>query len=73
MVRRFKDSVMSKLHTKIHDIRKPLNSICMQAELIKMLSESAPENEKLQTAASKIIEHSKSCSLMLQTLYDESQ
>jgi len=57
-----------KLDKQIHEMRKPLNGISMQAELIKMLAENSPENAKILVAAAKIIENAKACSSMLQDL-----
>ena len=64
---------MSDLGHKIHDVRKPLNAISMQAELIKMLIEDSENGDKVEQAASKIIEHAKLCSELLQGLFDENQ
>jgi signal transduction histidine kinase len=62
---------MSDLQQNIHDIRKPLNTISMQAELIKMLVEASDKSPKLIEAASKIILNSKQCSDLLQNLFEE--
>ncbi len=59
---------MTPLDKSIHDARKPLNAISMQAELIKMLAERYDDNQAIMNAATKIIEHSKSCSESLQQL-----
>lgn len=64
---------MSHLQQKIHDIRKPLNTISMQAELIKMISEASENSPTLAEASNKIIANSKRCSEMLQELYEELQ
>jgi len=61
---------MSDLNQQIHDIRKPLNIISMQAELIKMLAESSENNAKLEASANKIIQNSKQCSELLQNLFE---
>lgn len=61
---------MSDLPQKIHDIRKPLNTISMQAELIKMLTEASESAPQLAAAANKIILNSKQCSEMLQDLFE---
>jgi signal transduction histidine kinase len=61
---------MSDLNQQIHDIRKPLNIISMQAELIKMLAESSQHNAKLEASANKIIQNSKHCSELLQNLFE---
>ena len=64
------------LATAIHDARRPLNNISMQAELIKMLNEPAssehaadPETQaKILAAADKIIEYCQQCSAQLQSI-----
>lgn len=66
----FAEESMSEnvINQKIHDIRKPLNSISMQAELIKILVESNAESSDIITATEKIIANTKECSALLQTL-----
>jgi signal transduction histidine kinase len=61
---------MSDLAKKIHDIRKPLNTITMQAELIKMLSEAGASNEKIEESANKIIQNARQSSELLQAIYE---
>jgi len=61
---------MSSLPQQIHDIRKPLNTISMQAELIKMLVETSEVSPQVEAAANKIIQNSKQCSELLQALYE---
>jgi signal transduction histidine kinase len=56
---------MTKKNEKLHDLRGPLNVINMQAELIKMLSESPSNADKICTAADKIIQASKNCNALL--------
>lgn len=62
---------MIDLNERIHDIRKPLNNISMQAELVKMINEASNNEEKLGTAAEKIIQNAKLCSEMLQALFED--
>lgn len=62
---------MTNINQQIHDIRKPLNSISMQAELIKMLSEACENSPKLQESANKIIQNAKHCSELLQVMFDD--
>lgn len=62
---------MIDLEQNIHDIRKPLNTISMQAELIKMFVEASDNSPKLLEAANKIILNSKQCSELLQSLFEE--
>lgn len=61
---------MSELQKQLHDIRKPLNNISMQAELVKMLTESAASSDKISDSANKIIVNAKECSNMLQALFE---
>ena len=58
----------NEINQTIHDIRKPLNGISMQAELIKILVESKADSALVLAAANKIISNAKQCSNMLQTL-----
>ena len=66
---------MSKYQKQLHDIRKPLNTISMQAELIRMLSEKLAsqgnDTERLDASALKIIASAKDCSQQLQDLFEE--
>lgn len=62
---------MTDLNKRIHDIRKPLNNISMQAELIKMLAELGDNQEKINLSAEKIIHNAKQCSEMLQILFED--
>lgn len=66
---------MSKYQKQLHDIRKPLNTISMQAELIRMLTEKltlqGSDAERLDASALKIIASAKDCSQQLQDLFEE--
>jgi signal transduction histidine kinase len=62
---------MDNLNERIHDIRKPLNNISMQAELIKMIAEASADDPKLTASADKIIQNAKLCSEMLQALFED--
>jgi signal transduction histidine kinase len=66
---------MSKYQTRLHDIRKPLNTMSMQAELIRMITEQmdvdSATKDKLEAAAIKIIDNAKDCSGQLQDMFDE--
>nr|WP_136250476.1 histidine kinase [Ningiella ruwaisensis] len=59
---------MSDLSKQIHDARRPLNNISMQAELIKMLSDESEQAEGIQAAADKIIQYCQQCSEQLQVI-----
>jgi signal transduction histidine kinase len=63
---------MIDLNQQIHDIRKPLNAISMQAELIKMLVEMQTDatQDKVVKASSTIIAQAKLCSEQLQALFE---
>lgn len=59
------DDELAQLHVFVHDARKPLNRISMQAELVKMaLNGDVPEDKALQ-ALDKIITSAKDCSAKL--------
>ncbi|GAB56539.1 hypothetical protein GPUN_2424 [Glaciecola punicea ACAM 611] len=62
---------MNSLQQRVHDIRKPLNTISMQAELIKILSHANDTSLKVEEASNKIIFSAKHCSDLLQDLYEE--
>ncbi|WP_395339176.1 histidine kinase [Ningiella sp. W23] len=59
---------MDKFAQQIHDARRPLNNISMQAELIKMLAESNEQATDILAAADKIIQYCQQCSEQLQTM-----
>lgn len=59
---------MDGLAKKIHDARRPLNNISMQAELIKMLVESNENAEEVEAAANKIVQYCQECSEQLQSI-----
>ncbi|MGI5308295.1 hypothetical protein [Rheinheimera sp. WS51] len=50
----------------IHDVRKPLNRISMQAELIKLVLENDLAKDKAITAVEQIIQSCQDCSDKLQ-------
>ena len=52
----------SKLSVFVHDARKPLNRISMQAELVKMALNGDVAPEKAIAALDKIISSAKDCS-----------
>lgn len=52
----------------IHDIRKPLNRISMQAELIKLVLENDLAKDKALAAVEQIIQSCQDCSSQLQQL-----
>jgi len=60
-----------KLNQQIHDIRKPLNIISMQAELIRMINESGSNQNKIEDAANKIIQNARQCSELLQDMFEQ--
>ena len=61
---------MTDISQQIHDARRPLNNISMQAELIKMLSEGNPQEPAILEAANKIIQYCQDCSASLQSIHD---
>lgn len=64
-----KESAM--LNVFVHDARKPLNRITMQAELIKMALSGDIPTEQALTALDKIIASAKDCSHILSDLTTE--
>lgn len=56
------------LAQQIHDIRKPLNRISMQAELIKLVLENNLPPEQAIQAVDKILQSCQDCSQLLQNL-----
>lgn len=55
----------SRLSVYVHDARKPLNRISMQAELVKMALNGDVPPEKALVALDKIISSAKDCSQTL--------
>ena len=55
----------------VHDARKPLNRISMQAELVKMALDGDIPAEKAKDALNKIIASTKDCSFALTEMMDE--
>ncbi len=64
---------MKDLDKKLHDIRKPLNTITMQAELIKMIEESKETDQNIIDAATKIVQNAKDCSAQLNDVFESAQ
>lgn len=60
-----------QLQVDVHDARRPLNRITMQAELIKMALQGDIPPEKALQALDKVIAECKSCSESLATLVDK--
>ncbi|NDW22242.1 hypothetical protein [Alteromonas hispanica] len=61
----------SKMSVYVHDARKPLNRISMQAELIKMALNGDIPTQKAVDALDKIIASSKDCSNTLSEMTSE--
>ena len=62
---------LSRLNVYVHDARKPLNRISMQAELVKMALNGDVPPEKALTALDKIISSAKDCSHTLTEMTSE--
>lgn len=56
------DDEFSKMSVFVHDARKPLNRISMQAELVKMALNGDIPAQKATEALDKIIASAKDCS-----------
>jgi hypothetical protein len=60
---------MTDIAKQVHDARRPLNNISMQAELIKMLIEGSDQQQQVHDAANKIIQYCQDCSASLQSIH----
>ena len=65
------DEKLAVIAKWVHDARKPLNRISMQAELVKMALNGDIPVEKAQEALDKIIVSTKDCSHALTEMIDE--
>ena len=61
----------TRLSVFVHDARKPLNRISMQAELVKMALNGDVPPEKALAALDKIISSAKDCSHTLSDMTTE--
>jgi len=66
------DAKLAELTKQVHDIRKPLNRISMQAELIKLVLENNLPPQKAIEAVDKILQSCQDCSQLLENLLDPS-
>ncbi|MDR6983179.1 signal transduction histidine kinase [Rheinheimera pacifica] len=66
------DAKVAELAKQVHDIRKPLNRISMQAELIKLVLENNLPPQKALEAVDKILQSCQDCSQLLENLLDPS-
>jgi arsenate reductase-like glutaredoxin family protein len=58
------------LQSDMHDARKYLNQISMQAELLSLLATGPIDEQELTTIATKVSASAKTCSEQLQTVYN---
>lgn len=65
------ETSLQLLSQQIHDARKPLNRISMQAELIKLVLENDLDKAKAITAVEQIIQSCQDCSKQLQLMLTE--
>ncbi len=65
------ESELTLLSKHVHDARKPLNRISMQAELVKMALNGDVPSERAVEALDKIIASTKACSESLTTMVSE--
>lgn len=65
------DQEYAALAAHVHDARKPLNRISMQAELVKMALSGDVPADKAVEALDKIISNTKLCSNQLSELMTE--
>ncbi len=61
----------ARVATHVHDARKPLNRISMQAELVKMALSGDVPAERAMEALDKIIASTKDCSESLNVMMQE--
>jgi len=66
------DANVAELAKQVHDIRKPLNRISMQAELIKLVLENNLPPQKAIEAVDKILQSCQDCSALLEQLSEPS-
>ncbi|MBV2129123.1 histidine kinase dimerization/phospho-acceptor domain-containing protein [Arsukibacterium indicum] len=66
------DLTAAELAKQVHDIRKPLNRISMQAELIKLVLENNLPPDKAIAAIDKILQSCQDCSQLLENLLNPS-
>lgn len=64
------DAKVAELAKQVHDIRKPLNRISMQAELIKLVLENNLPPQKAVEAVDKILQSCQDCSQLLENLLE---
>lgn len=58
------------LQNDMHNARKYLNQISMQAELLSLLASEPIDEQELTTIAEKLSASAKTCSEQLQTVYN---
>lgn len=61
----------SELATVVHDARKPLNQISMNAELVKLIVTQPNSEQQIIDIANTIIKATKECSELLQILVEQ--
>lgn len=66
-----KEEEFARLSVYVHDARKPLNRISMQAELVKMALNGDVPADKAMAALDKIISSAKDCSHTLSEMTSE--
>lgn len=62
------EAKVAELAKQVHDIRKPLNRISMQAELIKLVLEKNLPQQQAIDALDKILQSCQDCSQLLEKL-----
>ncbi|MBT1064422.1 histidine kinase [Bowmanella sp. Y26] len=61
------------IHQLVHDARRPLNNISMQAELLKLLANKGADESQLIDAADKIVRYCKECSQILEAVSEQAE
>lgn len=61
------------IHQLVHDARRPLNNISMQAEMLKLLAKKGADESQLIDAADKIVRYCKECSHILEAVSEQAE
>ncbi|MEX1034279.1 MAG: histidine kinase dimerization/phospho-acceptor domain-containing protein [Cellvibrionaceae bacterium] len=67
------DTTTRMLSQIAHDLRNPLNSISMNAELVKLKLQQSGDSEQVITYLDRILQECKNCGALLESSTDESR
>lgn len=68
-----KQVMKTRFDQLLHDVRNPLNTISMNAELARLLGQTGTSPEKLQKALAVIVNECKRCDTILESFRTELQ